>query len=386
MSPRDYYDVLGVARDAGQEELKRAYRRLARRDHPDRNPDDPQAAERFKNAAQAYDVLGDPDKRRLYDTYGEAGLQGAGGLRDFASTEDIFSAFSDIFGEGLFEDLFFGGRGAAQRSSRGRSLKVRLEVDLEDVASGGAKVVSLRRREACSQCRGTGCKPGAKKAACSYCRGYGQVESRQAFFMVRVVCPRCQGAGTVITEPCAACRGAGLEERVVDVQIPLPPGVESGMRLRLRGEGDAGPDGGRGDLFCDVLVREHPIFGRHGADLVCDMPITYSTAVLGGEAEVPTLGGGARKLRVPRGTQSGSLLRLPGFGLPRQGGEGRGRGDLLVRVQVDVPRAASPRHEELLRELAQIEGANVSEQRESFLARLKKYVHNVARPDSGKED
>lgn len=381
MSPRDYYDVLGVDGDATQDEIKRAYRRLALEHHPDRNPDDAGAAERFKDAARAYDALSDPAKRRIYDAYGEAGLQRGGASRDFTSFDDIFSAFSDIFTGGVFDEFFTSG--SRRGSQRGRSLRVTLEIDLEEVATGATKVVALRRREPCDRCGGSGCRPGTQPATCSYCRGYGQVESRQGFFAMRVTCPRCHGTGRIITEPCDACRGGGLVEKPVDVDIPLPPGVDNGMRLRLRGEGEAGPGGGRGDLYCDIIVREHPIFRRQDADLICELPLTYPTAVLGGEVEVPLLGGATELITVPRGAQNGDILRLRGRGLPLP--QAAAKGDLLVEVGVEVSAVLSDRHEELLRELAAIEGANVSERRKGFLDRIKDYVHNVTQADAEQE-
>ncbi|MDP6438303.1 MAG: molecular chaperone DnaJ [Candidatus Brocadiia bacterium] len=378
MSPRDYYEVLGVGREAEPDMIKRAYRKLALKYHPDRNPDDPDAAGRFKEAAQAYDVLGDDEKRRVYDVYGEAGLAGRGrGPRDFGSFDDVFSAFSDIFSGNIFDEFFAAtGRGHAER---GRSLRVALAVSFEEVAGGVTKVVTLRRHEHCEKCRGTGCKPGTQPATCSYCRGYGQVESRRGFFAMRTTCPRCQGTGTIITDPCPACRGAGLVEKPVDVDIPIPAGVESGTRIRIRGEGERGPSGGRGDLYCDILVREHELFRRNGTDLICELPITYPTAALGGEVEVPTLGGGTEMIEVPRGTQSGDMLRLRSRGLPAL--RSSARGDLLVEISVEVPDVLSPRHEELLRELAEVEGASVSARRKSFLDRIKNYVYSMTRPE-----
>ena len=323
-------------------------------------------------------MLGDEEKRRVYDVYGEAGLTGRGrGPRDFASFDDVFSAFSDIFSGSIFDEFFAAtGRG---RARRGRSLRVGLAVSLEEVAGGTTKVVTLRRHERCEKCRGTGCRPGTQPATCSYCRGYGQVESRQGFFAMRTTCPRCQGAGTVISDPCPACRGEGLVEKPVDVEIPIPAGVESGTRIRIRGEGEHGPSGERGDLFCDILVREHELFRRNGAELICELPITYPTAALGGEVEVPTLGGETQVIEVPRGTQSGDMLRLRSRGLPVL--RSSARGDLLVEMSVEVPDVLSPRHEELLRELAEVEGASVSARRKSFLDRIRNYVYSMTHPE-----
>ena len=377
---KDYYSVLGVSRDASRDQIRRAYRKQALKHHPDRNPGDPQAAERFKKAAEAFEVLSDSQKRRLYDTYGEAGLTGAD-VRSFTSFEDIFSAFSDIFSGGIFDE-FFGTTSSGRRA--GRSLRVSVEIDLEQVAYGAAKTVCLRRQERCETCNGTGCRPGTEPVTCPYCRGYGQVESRQGFSAIRTTCPQCRGKGAVITEPCRTCRGTGLAERERELDIHIPPGVESGSRFRIPGEGEAGPSGVRGDLYCDVLVREHSIFVRSGADLICELPATYATAALGGEVEVPMLGGGTMKMEIPCGTQSGEVLRLRGQGLPYP--RDAARGDLLLRVFVEVPKKLTRRQEEILRELAAIEGTHVSEKRRSFLEKVRKYVHSMTHTGHGEDD
>mgnify|MGYP006293484053 CR=1 FL=1 len=370
MANKDYYDILGIDRGASEKEIKKAYRKCALEYHPDRNPDDPEAAEKFKEAAQAYEVLSDPEKRELYDRYGEEGLKGQR-RRDFSSYDDIFSAFSDIFGGGMFED-FFGSRSAGRQRSRGRSLRVELELDLEDVAEGATKTVTLRRREKCPECGGDGCAADSEPRTCSYCRGYGQVESRQGFFSMRTTCPKCQGKGTRIDDPCPKCRGNGMVQEETEVNIPVPQGVESGTRLRIRGEGEPGPEGRRGDLYCDITVRDHPIFERRGPDLVCQVPVTYSQAALGGTIEVPTLGGETTEVEVSKASQSGEVVRMRGQGLPYPNSQRKG--DLLVVLQVDVPRELTDRQEDLLRELAEIEGSNVSERRQSFMERLKNYV------------
>ena len=378
---RDYYEVLGLSREAAGDEMKRAYRKLALKHHPDRNPDDPQAAERFKEAAQAYDVLSDPEKRRLYDTYGEAGLRGAG-ARSFTSFEDIFSAFSDVFGGGIFDEFFAASTGG-RRARTGRSLRVRIDISLEEVAQGCTRTVSLRRRERCESCSGTGCKAGTRPATCSYCRGHGQVESRQGFFAMRTTCPRCHGSGSVIQDPCPACQGGGLVQKECELDIAIPPGLDAGTRLVVAGQGEAAPSGVRGDLYCDVVVRDHPIFQRRRADLLCELPVTYAMAALGGEVEVPALGGATQTIKVPSGTQSGEILRLPHGGLPHS--QGRGRGDLLLQVTVETPRKLTERQEELLRELAAIEGTHVTGKRKSFLETIRHYVHDVTHAQGGPE-
>jgi len=375
MAETDYYKVLGVGTNASPEQIRRAYRKLALRYHPDRNPNDPAAAEKFKQAALAYEVLSDPQKRSLYDTYGEAGLEGAR-VRTFDSSEDIFSAFGDIFTATLFDfDELFGVRSSTARRAQGRSLRVALEITLEEVAAGAHKTVALRRQERCDECRGSGCAPGTRPASCSHCRGYGQVESRQGFFTLRTTCPRCHGGGAVIPHPCPRCGGTGLTERESDVDIPIPPGVESDARLHIPGEGEPGPTGERGDLYCDVVVGDHPLFARSGADLVCELPITYSLAALGGKAEVPLLGGETLEVEILRNSQPGQILRIPRQGLPYPGSARRG--DLLVKLFVEVPTRLTARQEELLRELAKIEGANIPEKRKSFLERVRDYVHSM---------
>lgn len=374
MAEQDYYDRLGVDPDASQEEIKKAYRELALKYHPDQNPEDPEAEQKFKAAAEAYEVLRDPQKRRRYDRFGKSGLRGEdlGGFRD---PEDIFSAFSDIFGESFFEE-FFGGRtrrGGRRRRPRGRDLRVLVELDLEETAEDVTKTLTIRRLETCEQCGGDGSRPGTSPQTCPRCRGYGQVENRQGFFVMRTTCPRCRGAGAVIQDPCPGCNGHGTSEEDVDVEVQIPAGVESGTRLKMRGEGEAAPGGRRGDLFCDVKIRPHPLFERDGAHLLCTVPVNYPTAALGGAVEVPRLGGTTEEVDVPAGTQSGEVLRLRGEGLPYP--RGRGRGDLLVRIQIEVPRKTTDRQEELLRELAEIEEANVSEKRKSFLERIKNYIY-----------
>ena len=372
MADQDYYEVLGVSRDATQEQIKTAYRKRALQYHPDRNPGNPGAAEKFKAAAEAYEALGDEERRQRYDLYGKAGLSGAG-ARTFSSFDDVFSAFGDILGESIFGDFF----GRSARRERGRNLRVELALDLEEVATGVERTITLRRLERCETCAGSGCKPGTRPATCSYCRGHGEVESRQAFFRMRTTCPRCYGAGTIITDPCPACQGAGKSGREVDVTVPIPAGIESQTRMRVTGEGEAGPRGQRGDLYCDILVRQHEIFERHGADLLCEVPVSYSTAVLGGTVEVPTIYGETEQVQIPKGTSSGEMLRRRNLGLPYL--NGAGRGDLVVRVVVEVPKKLTSRQKELLRELAEIESSHVSEERKSFLERVRSYLYQKTR-------
>ena len=373
MPEQDYYDILGVDRDASQEEIKQAYRKLALKYHPDQNPEDPDAERKFKAAAEAYEVLRDPQKRRQYDQYGKSGLGGEAG-RGFRDVDDIFSAFSDIFGESIFDE-FFGGRsrGRRQRQPTGRNLRVQVELDLEDVTDQTTQTLNLRRQEVCDECGGDGAQNDSGTRTCSRCGGYGQVENRQGFFVMRTTCPQCKGKGVVIEDPCPKCNGRGTVEKNVEIDVTIPPGVESGTRLKVPGQGEAVPGGRRGDLFCDIIVRQHPLFERDGAHLLCKVPISYPTAALGGDIKVPTIKGETEEIEIPSGTQSGDTVRLRGKGLPYP--RGRAQGDLLVTVQVEVPEKITERQEELLRELAEIEKAHVSEKRKSFLERIKNYIY-----------
>ncbi len=377
MENKDYYEILGVDKDASQDEIKQAYRELAMRYHPDRDPDDPDAEEKFKAAAEAYDVLGDPQKRQRYDRMGRAGLRGED-MQDFGSFDDVFSAFNDIFGGDVFDE-FFGegrGRGAGRRRSRrqrGRDLRVTLEVGLDEILEPTDKTINLRRPVECDNCDGSGVRPGSEPKTCGTCKGYGQVETQQGFFRMRRTCPRCRGEGVVITDPCPECNGEGTQEKECEVQVAVPAGVESNTRLRVPGEGEPGP-GGSGDLFCDIRIKEHPIFERDGPHLLCTVPIPYTVAALGGTVDVPTIEGERKEVEVARGTQSGHTIRLREEGLPYM--QGRGRGDLLVTVEVEVPRKLTERQEELLRELAEIEEAHVTEDRQSFLDRIKDYLYD----------
>ncbi len=365
----DYYEVLGVARDASAEEIRAAYRRRAVENHPDRNPGNAEAEARFKQCAEAYEVLADPDKRARYDRFGKAGLRGAG-VHDWQSADvhDIFSMFSDIFGMG---DLFGGFRGRRAGPRPGANLRCHLDLTLEEVATGTTKTVSIRRQELCETCGGSGSKTG-RRETCTMCGGQGQVQSRSGFFAVVTDCPRCKGQGTVVTEPCDDCVGRGVVQRTREIELQVPPGVEDGTRIRYGGQGDAGQPGGpRGDLFAMVRVKDHPLFERHGRDLLCLTPISFTQAALGADLEVPTLEG-KETVTVSRGTQSGDLYRLAGKGLPDV--HSARRGDILVQVVVEVPKKLTKRQEELLREYAETEHKGVLPQREGFLEKLAKYL------------
>ncbi len=377
MAKRDYYEVLGVERGASNDDIKRAYRKLAFQYHPDRNKGDAQAETNFKEAAEAYQVLSDEKKRKIYDQFGHRGLEGAGaGPRGFSGVEDIFSAFGDIFGGGggggsPFEDLFgFGrGRGRGPRAERGASLKCQLSLELDEVMSGVEKTIELRRQENCEECAGTGAEGSSGRVPCSDCGGAGQIQVSQGFFAIRQACPRCRGEGTVVEKPCGSCRGSGRTPMKREITVRIPAGVQDGTQLRVSGEGEPGRNGGpRGDLYCFVQVNAHPIFERHDDDLLCEMPIAFSQAALGTEVEVPTMRG-KELLKIPRGTQTHKEFTLRGQGLPNV--YGHGRGDLKVRVVIETPKKLSPRQEELLREFAKTEDLQVGPQRKGWFDKVK---------------
>jgi molecular chaperone DnaJ len=360
---RDYYEVLGVGRDAEAEEIKRAYRRLAMEFHPDRNVGNAEAEERFKEAAEAYEILHDPDKRQRYDRYGHAGLEGMN-VPHFNDAQSVFDLFGDLFGD------FFGQR-QRHGPQPGRDLQVGVEIDLVEAARGTTKTLSISRDELCTECSGSGCRRGTQSAPCQRCHGRGVIVQAQGFFRVQQTCRACGGRGAVITDPCPECNGAGRVLARRSLQIALPPGVDTGTRIRLSGEGEAGdPRAPRGDLYCLIKVREHTLFHRDGDNLICRVPITFSQAALGGDLEVPTLDG-AITHPLKRGVQSGDVLRIPGRGMPNVRG-GR-RGDLLIQVIVDTPRNLTKRQEELLRELAELDKKHVSPQRKSFVEKLRSF-------------
>ncbi|WP_447593850.1 molecular chaperone DnaJ [Aquipseudomonas campi] len=347
MAKRDYYEVLGVERGSSEAELKKAYRRLAMKYHPDRNPDDKTAEERFKEANEAYEVLSDASKRSAYDQYGHAGVdpQMGGGAGGFGAGG---ANFSDIFGD-VFSDFFGGGRGGGRGGAqRGSDLRYTLELDLEEAVRGTTVTIRVPTLVNCKPCDGTGAKKGTSPVTCTTCGGIGQVRMQQGFFSVQQTCPRCHGSGKMITDPCGSCHGQGRVEESKTLSVKVPAGVDSGDRIRLTGEGEAGSLGGpAGDLYVVVNVREHAIFQRDGKHLYCEVPISFADAALGGELEVPTLDGRV-KLKIPEGTQTGKLFRLRGKGVaPVRGG---GAGDLMCRVAVETPVNLNKRQRELLDE------------------------------------
>ncbi|MGE5244528.1 MAG: molecular chaperone DnaJ [Betaproteobacteria bacterium] len=351
MSRRDYYEVLGVERTATDVEIKSAYRKLALKYHPDRNPGDHTAEEKFKECAEAYAILADADKRAAYDRFGHAGVSSAAGAGAgfdptiFADFSDILGGLGDIFG---FGDLFGGGRrrGGPQR---GADLRYDLEISFEEAARGAETSIQIPRSETCEACQGSGAAPGSSPATCPQCRGQGQVRFQQGFFTVARTCPQCRGAGKVITKPCQECRGAGRVSRERKITVKIPPGIATGQQLRLQGEGESGVGGGPpGHLYVVVHVQEHEFFRRDGLNLFCEIPVNFTTLALGGEIQVPTLDG-TDSVKVPDGTQTGTTLRLRGKGMPDV--NGRGRGDLFATVQVQTPRKLTKEQRHLLEQL-----------------------------------
>ncbi len=358
---RDYYEILGVERKADDEEIKRAYRRLAMQYHPDRNVGDKEAEEKFKEAAEAYEVLRDPEKRNRFDRYGHAGLEGLN-VPHFSNAQSVFDLFGDLFGE-----LF--GQRRSHGPQRGRDIQVGLEIDLVEAARGTQKQVTIPREEVCSDCSGQGSRRGTHPTICRRCQGHGAVLLTQGFFRLQQTCSSCGGRGAIITDPCSTCRGRGRVGVRRQVKIDVPAGVDNGTRIAYEGEGEAGQPGApRGDLHCLIRVREHPLFQRDGPHLICQVPITISQAALGGDVEVPTLDGPIMHT-LKSGTQGGEVVRISGRGMPTLRG-GR-RGDLLVQIIVETPRNLTNRQEELFRELAEIDQKHVSPQRKSFLEKLR---------------
>ena len=369
----DYYEVLGVSRDAGPEEIKRAYRKGALKHHPDNYKGDKDEAEkRFKDLAEAYEVLSDPPKRQRYDRFGHAGLRGAG-IHDFSTMGfgDIFSMFRDIFGDTGFASS---GRGP----SRGYDLETEVDLTLEQVATGADQTLEFERVDFCDNCGGSGAKPGTSPQQCATCRGRGQIQQQvQSFFGVSVritVCPDCRGKGAVVTDPCPDCQGSGRRPKRRALTIHIPPGVQDGQVLRFRGEGEPAQTGTeRGDLHCYVRIRPDPFLTRRGNDLICQVPISFSQAALGGKIEAPSLSG-TEELQVPHGTQHGEVLTLKGHGLP-SGRTGR-TGDLHVQVLIEVPKKLTARQRELLQAFAETEEKNVTPRRKGFLEKLKEHFAN----------
>lgn len=345
MAKRDYYEILGVERSADEKEIKRAYRKLAMKYHPDRNPDNDAAVEKFKEASEAYEILADGQKRAAYDQFGHAGVDGQAGAGGFGGGG---ASFADIFGD-VFGDIFGGGGGPGGRgrSNRGADLRYTLELDLENAVHGTTVKIRIPSHVTCKTCSGSGAEKGSQPETCGTCRGIGQVRMQQGFFSVQQACPSCQGTGKVVRNPCKSCHGAGRVEEQKTLSVKVPPGVDTGDRIRLAGEGEPGIQGGpSGDLYVQIAVKEHSIFTRDGRNIYCEVPITIVDAALGGELEVPTLDGRV-KLKIPPETQTGKLFRMRGKGVsPVRGG---GPGDLLCRVIVETPVNLTKHQKDLLR-------------------------------------
>jgi molecular chaperone DnaJ len=354
VSKRDYYEILAVARTATESEIKSAYRKLAMKFHPDRNPGDQVAEEKFKEAAEAYAVLADPQKRSLYDRFGHAGVgQAAGGGGFDPSVFAEFGDFADILGNMFgFGDLFGGGGRRRGGPQRGSDLRYDLEISFEEAARGTETTVQIPRQESCEKCHGTGAAAGSNTTTCAQCKGHGQVRYQQGFFTVARTCAQCRGAGKIITRPCESCHGAGRVTRDRKITVKIPAGIATGQQMRLQGEGEAGSAGGpAGHLYVVVHVQEHEFFRRDGNNLFCEIPVNFTTVALGGEIQVPTLDG-SETVKVPEGTQTGTTLRLRNKGMPDV--NGRGRGDLFATVQVQTPKKLTRDQRKLVEELARV--------------------------------
>lgn len=374
MSKRDYYEILGVAKGSSTAELKKAYRRVAMKHHPDRNPDNKESEDKFKEASEAYEILSNEQKRAAYDQYGHAGVDGSSGMGGGGGGA---GGFSDIFGD-VFGDIFGGGGGGGGRRgpARGSDLRYTLDLNLEDAVKGTTVKIKVPTLVSCKPCGGSGAKPGSSPVTCSTCGGHGQVRMQQGFFSVQQTCPTCRGKGQTISDPCRNCHGQGRVEETKTLSVKVPPGVDTGDRIRLAGEGEAGADGGpTGDLYVQVSVIDHEFFQREGKNLYCEVPISLFDACLGGEIEVPTLDGRV-KLKVPEETQTGKLFRLRGKGVaPVRGGS---TGDLLCRVVLETPVNLSKKQKEMLDELrGSMKGQKNSPKQDSWFEGMKNFFGDM---------
>ena len=371
MAKRDYYEVLGVEKQAGEEEIKKAYRKLATRYHPDKNPGDKSAEEKFKELGEAYEVLNDPQKRAAYDQYGHAAFdRRAGGFGATGGFHDPFEIFREVFGgSGIFDEIFSGGHADPSQPHRGSDLRYDMEITFEEAAHGTEKEVTLTKADQCDVCHGSGAEEGARTRTCPACGGRGQIINSRGIFSIAQTCPHCQGAGRVIDRPCPACRGSGRRERTSKITLRIPAGVDTGSRLRSAGNGEAGFRGGPvGDLYVVLHVKAHPIFQRDGDDLLCEVPISFVDAALGAEVEVPALDG-KTSIRVPPGTQPGTMFRLRGKGIKNV--QGYGRGDLHIRVNVEVPTHLTAAQKAKLQEFAGLCSGKESPISQSFFEKAK---------------
>jgi molecular chaperone DnaJ len=379
MSKRDYYDVLGVSKNASEAELKKAYRRAAQKHHPDRNPDDKQAEESFKECKEAWEVLSDSQKRAAYDQFGHAGVDPSMGGGAGPGGAGFGGGFNDIFGD-VFGDIFGGGRGGGgQRVYRGSDLRYNLDLSLEDAVAGTEVKIRIPTQVSCTECNGSGARKGSSPTQCTTCGGRGQVRMQQGFFSVQQTCPHCRGSGSIITDPCHKCHGKGRVSEHKTLSVKVPAGVDTGDRIRLAGEGEAGESGGPpGDLYVQIQVKEHPIFVREENHLYCEVPISFTTAALGGELEVPTLKGRVN-LKIPAETQTGRMFRMRGKGVkPVRGGA---VGDLICKVKVETPVNLTRKQKDLLREFTgEMEegGSRHSPQASSWMDGVKKFFDGLA--------
>lgn len=373
---QDYYEILGVGRNATADELKKAYRKQALKYHPDRNPGDKEAEAQFKKISEAYEVLNDPEKRQIYDQVGhdafvQQGRGGGPGGGGYVDPRDIFNqVFNGSFGS-IFDEFFGGGGGGGRRNGprAGADLRYNLEVSFEEAVFGAKKRLELPKRVTCEKCKGSGAEPGTSPHTCPQCGGVGQVSTTKGFFRVSETCRRCGGAGEIVDKPCRACRGEGSVRKIKKLELSIPPGVDSGSRLRVPGEGEPGENGGPpGDLYVVLLVGEHSVFQRNGTDVIVDVPLDYATAVLGGTIKVPTLSGIA-DLKIPPGTPHGAMLRMRHKGIPSLGGQGRG--DQLVRILIEVPKKLNRKQRELLKQFADSCGIENHPKRNQFMDRIR---------------
>lgn len=381
MAKRDYYEVLGVTKTSSADEIKKAYRKMAVKYHPDKNPGDKEAEDKFKEASEAYEILSDPQKKAAYDHYGHAAFdarsRGGGGGGGY---HDPFDIFREAFGGGgggggsIFDDLFGGGGGRRSNPNgpeRGADMRYDLEISFEEAALGTTKQISLSRADQCEPCKGTGAAPGSSTKTCTTCGGNGQVIMSRGIFSIQQTCPSCQGAGKTVEKPCKSCRGTGRAEKKSSIELRIPPGVDTGTRLRSSGNGESGLRGGpSGDLYVVLHVREHSIFEREGDNIICELPINFVTATLGGEVEVPTLQGKAN-IKIPAGTQSSTTFRLRGRGVKSI--KGHGTGDLLIRVKVEIPTKLNQKQKAKLEEFAELCGEDVNPISKNFFERAKDF-------------